>query len=194
MSTHNICFHGEIRKILCGYPLLSVAKRGWWWMDEEVKITFYQNIIMQHIKLNGTMIILMICKCMCFHWWNKTNNTRQTVNGMPSQIHALPHWTFPIQKPVLTCSTLHSYWFNSLYNYITMSWKKKSKYSRTSMARTSLEPWKLVRDMGSSSDWGLIMAPDQEANSDNLGKSFLHFLHSDCMLCVLIRIASKRWF
>ena len=23
MSTHNICFRGEIRKILCGYPLLS---------------------------------------------------------------------------------------------------------------------------------------------------------------------------
>ena len=27
MSTHNICFHGEIRKILCGYPLLTVAMR-----------------------------------------------------------------------------------------------------------------------------------------------------------------------
>ena len=25
MSTHNICFHQEIRKILCGYPLLSVV-------------------------------------------------------------------------------------------------------------------------------------------------------------------------
>ena len=25
MSTHNICFPGEIRKILCGYPLLSVT-------------------------------------------------------------------------------------------------------------------------------------------------------------------------
>ena len=25
MSTHNICFCQEIRKILCGYPLLSVA-------------------------------------------------------------------------------------------------------------------------------------------------------------------------
>ena len=25
MSTHNICFCGEIRKILCGYPRLSVA-------------------------------------------------------------------------------------------------------------------------------------------------------------------------
>ena len=25
MSTHNICFCREIRKIICGYPLLSVA-------------------------------------------------------------------------------------------------------------------------------------------------------------------------
>ena len=25
MSAHNICFCREIRKILCGYPLLSVA-------------------------------------------------------------------------------------------------------------------------------------------------------------------------
>ena len=25
MSTHNICFRREIIKILCGYPLLSVA-------------------------------------------------------------------------------------------------------------------------------------------------------------------------
>ena len=29
MSTHNICFHEEIRKILCGYPLLSVAMVIW---------------------------------------------------------------------------------------------------------------------------------------------------------------------
>ena len=28
MSTHNICFRGEIRKISCGYPLLSVAMEG----------------------------------------------------------------------------------------------------------------------------------------------------------------------
>ena len=25
MSTHKVCFCREIRKILCGYPLLSVA-------------------------------------------------------------------------------------------------------------------------------------------------------------------------
>ena len=27
MSTHNICFRRKIRKILCGYPLLSVAMK-----------------------------------------------------------------------------------------------------------------------------------------------------------------------
>ena len=54
-----------------------------------------------------------------------------------------------------------------------------------------LGPWKFVRGMGSSSPWGLIMASVQEANSDNLGKSFLH---SVCMLSVLIRIASTRRF
>ena len=45
-------------------------------------------------------------------------------------------------------------------------------YSRTFMARTSLGPWKFVRDMGSSSHWGFIMAPCQVANGDNFGKSF----------------------
>ena len=28
MSTHNMCIRGEIRKIICGYPLLSVAMYG----------------------------------------------------------------------------------------------------------------------------------------------------------------------
>ena len=39
------------------------------------------------------------------------------------------------------------------------------------MARTSFGPWESVRDIGSSSHCGLIKAPGQEANSDNLGKS-----------------------
>ena len=47
-----------------------------------------------------------------------------------------------------------------------------SLYSQTSMAQTSLGPWKFIRDVGSSSHQGLIMAPVQEANSDNLAKSF----------------------
>ena len=36
MSTHNICFHREIRKI-CGYPLLSVA------MDTVIYICMLMN-------------------------------------------------------------------------------------------------------------------------------------------------------
>ena len=62
------------------------------------------------------------------------------------------------------------------------------------MARTSLGPQKIVRDMGGSSHCGLIMVPSQEANGDNLGVFFFDFLHNNCMLNVLIRIASMRRF
>ena len=47
-----------------------------------------------------------------------------------------------------------------------------SMYSQTSMAWTSLGPWKFVPDMGGWSHWGLIIVPGQEANGDNLGISF----------------------
>ena len=40
------------------------------------------------------------------------------------------------------------------------------------MAQKSLEPWKFVLDMGSSSYRVLIIAPGQEANGGNLGMSF----------------------
>ena len=40
------------------------------------------------------------------------------------------------------------------------------------MARTPRVQLKFVLEMGSSSHWGLIMAPGQEANGDNLGKYF----------------------
>ena len=43
------------------------------------------------------------------------------------------------------------------------------------MAQTALEPWTFARDMGSSSHWGLIIAPGQEANGDYLGISFSIF-------------------
>ena len=41
--------------------------------------------------------------------------------------------------------------------------RTSSIYSQTSVARTPLGQWKLVRDSGSSSQWGLIIAPGQEA-------------------------------
>ena len=39
MSTHSICFRGEIRKILCGYPLLSVA------MKIQIILTFGSSVV-----------------------------------------------------------------------------------------------------------------------------------------------------
>ena len=54
--------------------------------------------------------------------------------------------------------------------------KNNRKYSKPSMARTSFGPWTFIRGMGSSSHWELNMAPGQEANGDNLGKSFWYFI------------------
>ena len=60
--------------------------------------------------------------------------------------------------------------------------------NQTSMARTSLLPWKLVRDMGGSSHWGSIMVPGPETDGDSLG-SLLDRLYKSCISSVLIRIA-----
>ena len=38
------------------------------------------------------------------------------------------------------------------------------------------------------------MVPSEEANGDNLGIFFFYFLHNNCMLTVLGRIASMRRF
>ena len=67
------------------------------------------------------------------------------------------------------------------------------KYIRTSVTRTCSGPWKFVRDIGSSSHWGLIMTPGQEANEHDLGKSF-RYSAQNSMLSVLIRITSMRRF
>ena len=67
-----------------------------------------------------------------------------------------------------------------------------SIYSRTSMVQTSLGPWKFVRDMGTLSQWGLIMTPGQGAQSDNLGKYFrFSTTQYNCMLCYSLE--SPRW-
>ena len=63
-------------------------------------------------------------------------------------------------------------------------------YSRTSMVWTSLGPQKIVRDMGSSSHWGLIMVPDQEENRDNLGIFFISFI---LIVCWVYSLESPRW-
>ena len=53
MSTHNICFCGEIRKIICGYPLLSVA-------------LFYINFLLR--ELVYTIFTFDCLFCMAADW------------------------------------------------------------------------------------------------------------------------------
>ena len=49
MSTHNICFCEKIRKILCGYPLLSIALE---WMCCGVCVLFINSIDLLFINYN----------------------------------------------------------------------------------------------------------------------------------------------
>ena len=51
-STHNVCFRGEIRKILCGYPLLSVAMHNYVKHPAGNHVTGYEKWI---IKKNTSM-------------------------------------------------------------------------------------------------------------------------------------------
>ena len=44
MRTHNICFHGQIRKILTRYPLLSVARHCVFVLPQDEKGNFNFDI------------------------------------------------------------------------------------------------------------------------------------------------------
>ena len=59
MGTHNICFHGEIRKMLCGYlgPLISGVMRMVWNYGACMNIyNKYINKIMSMIMLDENMV------------------------------------------------------------------------------------------------------------------------------------------
>ena len=87
------------------------------------------------------------------------------------------HYQHIALYPCISIITLHMFWL--LYHFPVITFrmlnlnicKRYSKpfsssiqtwrefiSSKTSMARTCLGPWKFIRDMGSSSHWGLIMA------------------------------------
>ena len=62
MSTHNICFCGAIRRILCGYPLLSGA----------MNMKPYQTTIIIMIWVYQMLMISTVARCLCV-WRNKEN-------------------------------------------------------------------------------------------------------------------------
>ena len=73
---------------------------------------------------------------------------------------------------------------------VDMSLNPNTIKSPISIAWTSLGLWKLVGDMGSSSNWGLIMVPVQEANGDNLGVFWIFCI---VMVCWMYSLESPQW-
>ena len=54
MSTHNICFHGEIRKIFYGYPLFSGAvvndiDNDYTWQNVQADLDLYLGPVVQSV-------------------------------------------------------------------------------------------------------------------------------------------------
>ena len=82
MSTHNICFCREIRKILCGYPLLSVATILFRTSCEKTNIflSLYRDNIFSYFAENNEpkheQIYLKICTLQ---------NTQNTASGQSDQ-------------------------------------------------------------------------------------------------------------
>ena len=130
-------------------------------------------------KLTKLLIHIVVKKCMDFSLelsWLCGPMDKGRTGGLTQKPHSflydatkLKHVYSPLLDSALCCIC-------------------KTNYNRTSMARTPLEPWKYVRDMGSSSKWGLITAPGQGAKKGYL----FDFLQLEGILCVLIRIASWR--
>ena len=76
MSTHNICFPGEIGKILCGYPLLSVAmcsspsysNKGWKGLTRALDKRVYLLVSPQNL-CDGTVNVLKFPTPKCLKKW-----------------------------------------------------------------------------------------------------------------------------
>ena len=77
MSTHNICFRREIRKIICGYPLLSVA------MVKVCLSEFFKDILAN--LQTGTIRTAFFCKIDNHINPKYTNKLAQEDNVEPGQ-------------------------------------------------------------------------------------------------------------
>ena len=62
MSTHNICFCREIRKILCGYHLLSVAMKNCFIVNKCFLEDLLTSIFMLILKRFSPALLKSICR------------------------------------------------------------------------------------------------------------------------------------
>ena len=125
----------------------------------QVTVVFYTKIFKCILPQNNHRHIYYLV--ISLSWQNLIHCLQATPE--PIEIYQLLSDNSLISKNLNTKSNLWRY-----QGFLSSEYK----YSRTSLARTCLGQWIFIRDMGSSSHWGLIIAPGLEAYGDNVGKYF----------------------
>ena len=158
---HKICFYGEIWLII---PVTLSYLEHWMVLMRAHNICFF----MEKFEKLSWFIPVNVSE-----FWHFLEMYKQMQQKLPIVNIWLTEWVPDLTKFFNLIETLHIWLKNKsvhlLYDSLGIYRKNSalliypSTYSRTSMARTPLGPWKLVRDRGSWSQWGLIIAPDQEA-------------------------------
>ena len=59
MSTHNICFHGEIRKYICLMHLLSGALMS----DQSLRWAHFGQPMIKFIQAESELRLIRLCRC-----------------------------------------------------------------------------------------------------------------------------------
>ena len=96
----------------------------------------------------------------------------------------------PVQIRALMTPKVNMYFKMALENTIVIFQfciMSESKYSRTSMARTPLGPWKVVRDRCSSIQWGLIIAQRPG------GTIRISLIFYNMKVCCVFSLESPQW-
>ena len=133
----------------------------------------------------GCFVIVTFPRYLCVYCFNAWIIVPLLHNEWKGPFATLKQW-----RPRSACTSMQSDQgylciFLSIYFFRSFCW-----YSKTSLAWTFLGPWKFIQNMVSSNQWGLIMAPGQEANDYNLG----YFFHlPDNNVCGVYSLESPQW-
>ena len=143
----------------CFTPILTDQSHLWLWTVIHTHLGWSVSFMLMNSDSHPSWLISLICAC---EQWFTPILTDQSHLCLRTVIHTHPGWSGPfvlvnrdsyrscLVRPI--CA--YEQWFTFIVHARDDFWLWI--YSRTSMARTSLGPWKFG-DMGSSSHRGLIM-------------------------------------
>ena len=155
MSTHNLCFKQKCEKYQ------SFLSENFQFLEVKISIYLNRRVFVMVVSAWNQAPHLSSCFCWSFQ-------------GVSSAAVLLCFYVAYCNSVFVSCHCLFlvssSFRDSGMVCFVILAFPEYLYlYSKISMARTSLGPWKFIRDMGSSSHWGLIMALGQEAYGDNLG-------------------------